>query len=80
MSYQLSSLINEKIDILLVGHFHEIQTQVHHETLVVRNGSVVGSNEYSRNLNLHTRPCQRLLIISKDGCDCIYDIKLDKQD
>ena len=80
MSYQLSSLINEKIDILLVGHFHEIQTQVHHETLVVRNGSVVGSNEYSRNLNLHTRPCQRLLIISRDGCDCIYDIKLDKQD
>lgn len=79
MSYQVSSLINEKIDILTVGHFHEIQTQVHHETLVVRNGSVVGSNEYSRNMNLHTRPCQRLLIISEDGCDCIYDIKLDRK-
>ena len=47
--------------------------------IIVRNGSVVGSNEYSRNMNLHTRPCQRLLIISEDGCDCIYDIKLDRK-
>lgn len=77
-TYQLSSLLNQKIDILLVGHYHEMATQVHHETTVIRNGSMVGSNEYSRNLNLHTRPTQRLLIVSEDGCDCIYDIKLDR--
>lgn len=77
-TYQLSSLLNQKIDILLVGHYHEMATQVHHETTVIRNGSMVGSNEYSRNLNLHTRPTQRLLILSEDGCDCIYDIKLDR--
>ena len=77
-TYQLSSLLNQKIDILLVGHYHEMATQVHHETTVIRNGSMVGSNEYSRNLKLHTRPTQRLLIVSEDGCDCIYDIKLDR--
>ena len=77
-TYQLSSLLNQKIDILLVGHFHEMATQVHHETTVIRNGSVVGSNEYSRNMNLHTRPCQRMLIVSENGCDCIYNIFLDK--
>ena len=77
-TYQLSSLLQQKIDILLVGHFHEMATQVHHETTVIRNGSVVGSNEYSRNLNLHTRPCQRMLIVNNDGCECIYNIFLDK--
>lgn len=77
-TYQLSSLLNQKIDILLVGHYHEMATQVHHETTVIRNGSVVGSNEYSRNINLHTRPCQRMLIVSENGCDCIYNIFLDK--
>lgn len=77
-TYQLSSLLNQKIDVLLVGHYHEMATQVHHETTVIRNGSVVGSNEYSRNINLHTRPCQRMLIVSENGCDCIYNIFLDK--
>lgn len=77
-TYQLSSLLKEKIDLLLVGHFHEMATQIHHETTVIRNGSVVGSNEYSRNMNLHSRPCQRMLIVSEDGCECVYNIYLDK--
>ena len=79
-TYQLSSLLKEKIDLLLVGHFHEMATQVQHETTVIRNGSVVGSNEYSRNMNLHTRPCQRMLIVSEDGCECVYNIHLDRLD
>ena len=78
VTYQLSSLLKDRIDILLVGHYHEMATQVHHETVVIRNGSVVGSNEYSRNMNLHTRPCQRMLIVNEDGCECIYNIYLDK--
>ena len=78
MAYQLSSLLKQPIQILLVGHFHEMASQVHHETLVVRNGSMVGSNEYSRNLNLHTIPCQRLLIVNEEGCECTYDIKLNE--
>ena len=77
-TYQLSSLLQQRIDVLLVGHYHEMATQVHHETAVIRNGSVVGSNEYSRNMNLHTRPCQRMLIVSNNGCECVYNIFLDK--
>ena len=77
-SYDISSLLNKKVDVLLVGHFHEMATEVNHDTVVVRNGSLVGSNEYSRNMNLHTRPCQRFLIVSKNGVDCVYNIFLDK--
>lgn len=77
-SYQLSSLLDTKIDVLCLGHYHENSQDINHRTVVYRNGSLVGSNEYSRNLNLHTFPSQTLLILNDGYVECSYNIRLDR--
>lgn len=76
-SYKLSALINEKIDLLCLGHWHESRMEMNHRTVVHVNGSIVSSDEYARNLNLYTFPTQKLLIIGDKQVECCYDIRLD---
>lgn len=76
VSYEMYNMLNKKIDIILMGHFHQISQDICYETIVYRNGSFIGTDEYARNLNLNTYPTQKLLIISELGVECCYDIRL----
>lgn len=75
-AYQLSSLIGDNVNIVCLGHWHEVGEETNFRAMIYRNGSLVGSNEYSRNLNLHAIPTQKLLILNKYGCECSYNIRL----
>lgn len=76
VSYEMSNMLNKKIDIILMGHFHQIAQDISYETIVYRNGSFIGTDEYARNLNLNTYATQKMLIVSELGVECCYDIKL----
>lgn len=76
VSYEMYNMLNKKIDIILMGHFHQISQDICYETIVYRNGSFIGTDEYARNLNLNTYPTQKLLIVSELGVECCYDIRL----
>lgn len=76
VSYEMYNMLNKKIDIILMGHFHQISQDICYETIVYRNGSFIGTDEYARNLNLNTYPTQKLLIVSEIGVECCYDIRL----
>ena len=76
VSYEMYNILNKKIDIILMGHFHQISQDICYETIVYRNGSFIGTDEYARNLNLNTYPTQKLLIVSELGVECCYDIRL----
>lgn len=76
VSYEMYNMLNKKIDIILMGHFHHISQDICYETIVYRNGSFIGTDEYARNLNLNTYPTQKLLIVSELGVECCYDIRL----
>lgn len=77
-SYKLSAILDQKIDLLCLGHWHESRTETNHRTIVHINGSLVSSDEYARNLNLYAFPTQKLLIIGNEQVECCYDIRLDK--
>lgn len=77
-SYKLSAILDKKIDLLCLGHWHESRMETNHRTIVHINGSLVSSDEYSRNLNLYAYPTQKLLIIGDNKVECCYDIRLDK--
>ena len=77
-SYKLSAIIDKKIDLLCLGHWHESRMETNHRTIVHVNGSLVSSDEYARNLNLYAFPTQKLLIIGDKEIECCYDIRLDK--
>lgn len=76
VSYEMSNMLNKKIDIILMGHFHQIAQDISYETIIYRNGSFIGTDEYARNLNLNTYATQKMLIVSELGVECCYDIKL----
>ena len=76
VNYEMYNMLNKKIDIILMGHFHQISQDICYETIVYRNGSFIGTDEYARNLNLNTYPTQKLLIVSEIGVECCYDIRL----
>lgn len=78
-SYKLSALIDKKIDLLCLGHWHESRMETNHRTIVHINGSLISSDEYARNLNLYAYPTQKLLIIGDKEIECCYDIRLDKE-
>ena len=78
VAYEMYNMLNKKIDILLLGHFHQVAQDICYETIVYRNGSFIGTDEYARNLNLNTYAMQKLLIVSELGVECCYDIRLNK--
>ena len=77
-SYKLAALLDEKIDLLLLGHWHEARMETNHRTIVEVNGSIVSSDQYARNMNLFAYPTQKLLIIGDQEVECVYNIRLDK--
>ena len=76
VAYEMYNMLNKKIDIILMGHFHQVAQDICYETIVYRNGSFIGTDEYARNLNLNTYPTQKMLIVSELGVECCYDIRL----
>lgn len=77
-NYQLSNIIKTDVDYVCLGHFHNNMSLTEYETQTFINGSLCGSDNYSKSLMLHTFPSQKLLMINEDeGIFCEYILKVE---
>ena len=73
----VEGFLNEKIDVLLLGHYHKLES-MHYCKRTIVNGSFYNAFDYSKKATMNTPCYQRLLMIDDFGdVECIYDIKLD---
>lgn len=66
----LSEFLGVKIDMVVLGHFHNFAVKNN----VVVNGCLSGADEYANNLRFNNKPSQTLIIHFEDGGKCLYEI------
>lgn len=58
---------NESVDLILSAHRHHFSADEKNFTLLVCNGSLMGTDEFAENLRLSSEPSQNLIICSKSN-------------
>lgn len=74
---KLTMFFGEKPDVVLAGHRHTNGLTTVFDTKVVESGCLVGADNYCMDKRLRNKPEQMVLIVSEDGLECLYDVKLD---
>lgn len=73
----ISLMTQEHYDMIVTSHLHHFSADEQNETLVISNGSLMGTDTYAKNLRLNSKPSQNLIIVSDDCvCEKLYRIVL----
>ena len=64
--YNLAALLLRKPDIILTAHRHELRVAEEKGCTMIANGSLVGSDDYAKNLRYISKPLQNLIIVNDD--------------
>ena len=73
----LSLMTHDHYDLVLTSHRHHFSADEVNQTLLLSNGSVMGTDEYAEKLRLNAYPSQNLIIVSKENImDTFYRIVL----
>ena len=74
----LTLFTKKHYDLVLTAHMHHFSADEKNETLVVANASLMGTDEYAKDLRLNSKPSQNLLISTKENVmETLYRIVLD---
>lgn len=74
---KMSTFTEQHHDLILTAHLHHFSADENCNTLVVSNGSLMGTDTYAKNLRLNSKPQQNLIICStKNPVKAIYRITL----
>lgn len=74
----LTLMTKTHYDMVLTAHLHHFSCDEQNETVVVSNGSLMGTDTYAENLRLTSRPSQNLIIVTpKSVCASIHRILVD---
>jgi hypothetical protein len=74
----ITLMTKQQYDLVLTAHLHHFSCDEQNETVVVSNGSLMGTDDYAEKLRLSSKPSQNLIIVTdKSVCDTIYRIVLD---
>ena len=64
-------------DLILTAHLHHFSANEENETLRVSNGSLMGTDQYAKDLRLNSKPSQNLIIVDDTSVmSCLYKINL----
>lgn len=66
-----------KPDICLLGHRHTNGLTTVFDSKVIESGCLSGVDNFAISIRKKNRPEQTISIVTKDGLDCLYDVKLD---
>jgi len=66
-----------KPDIVLLGHRHTNGMKTIYDTKVIESGCMSGTDQYAMSIRKTNRPEQTVSVISDNGFECLYDMKLD---
>lgn len=73
----LSLMTHRHYDLVLTAHLHHFSADEQQETLVVSNGSLMGTDTYAKNLRLSSKPSQNFIIVTDEHVmECLYRIVL----
>ena len=73
----LSLMTQEHYDLVLTSHRHHFSADEVNQTLLLSNGSMMGTDAYAEKLRLNAKPSQNLIIASEDNVmDVFYRIVL----
>ena len=74
----ITLMTRQQYDLVLTAHLHHFSCDEQNETVVISNGSLMGTDDYAEKLRLSSKPSQNLIIVSdKSVCDALYRIVLD---
>lgn len=74
---KLTMYVGMKPDIIYTGHRHTNAMMTSYDTKVIQAGCFSGgADEYCMDKRLRNRPEQIISVITDNGLDCIYDVKL----
>lgn len=74
----LTLMTKSNFDLILTAHLHHFSADETNDTIVVSNGSLMGTDTYAKDLRLNSRPSQNIIIATKDSViDFIRRIPLD---
>ena len=74
----LTMMTHNHYDLILTAHLHHFSCDEQNETVVISNGSLMGTDDYAEKLRLSSKPSQNLIIVSdKSVCEAIHRIILD---
>lgn len=65
-------------DIIYLGHRHTNAMSTVYNTKVIQSGCLSGNDNYSLDKRLKNYPEQTISVVTKDGLDCLYDVKFQK--
>lgn len=72
----MTKLLGYIPDIILLGHRHFCAHTTEGATTIIQSGSMVGTDEYAVSNRLIGQPEQAVFVVSTDGVECLYDVKL----
>ena len=61
--------------LVYLGHRHKNGLTTVYNTKVIESGTLSGTDNYALDLRLHTKPSQTISVVTKNGLDCLYDVK-----
>lgn len=78
MINKLSTYTQQHYDLICSAHLHHFSSNESNDTMLISNGSVMGTDQYASDLRLNSKPSQTLIICTEENvCDTIYKIVLD---
>ena len=63
----LTLMTKEHFDLILTAHLHHFSADETNETLVISNGSLMGTDTYAKDLRLSSRASQNIIIATTDS-------------
>ena len=73
---KLTPFVGVHQDLICTAHYHHFSSDEQNGTMVVSNGSLMGTDEYAMDLRLNSKASQTLIISDKNNV-CKYICKLD---
>lgn len=73
---KMTNMFEEKIDLCLIGHYHNFNVIKQGKSLVITNGAFLCNDEYCINKRLTGEPSQAIIVLNSKEIETIYDVKL----
>lgn len=72
----LQKFANKPITAIFSGHYHHNEIVTKNEIKFIMSGSFIGTDNFTIQKRIFSRPEQLITIVNKDGIYCYYDISL----
>lgn len=69
----ITLMTHEHFDLMCIAHFHHFSGDEKNESVIVGNGTLMGTDNYAEKLRLSSKPSQNLIVVTPDNV--IEDIK-----